>query len=92
MEGVVTQAGVPASGVQVILQLEQCDCASCVNPDSCQCCPGLTLTLTDGMGHYIISVPPGRYSLRVKLAERQPFRVSNLELKAGDVMRRDFDL
>lgn len=92
MEGMVTQGGIPVSGAQIILQLEQCDCASCSDPDSCQCCPGLTLTLTDGMGHYTISVPPGTYSLRVKLAERQPYRLSNLELKAGDAIHRNFDL
>ncbi|MBX7152526.1 carboxypeptidase-like regulatory domain-containing protein [bacterium] len=92
MEGVVKQGGTPISGAQVILQLEQCDCASCANSDSCQCCPGLTLTLTDGMGHYTISVPAGTYSLRVKIAERQPYRLSNLGLNAGEVVYRNFDL
>ncbi|MCB0834935.1 MAG: carboxypeptidase regulatory-like domain-containing protein [Bacteroidetes bacterium] len=84
--------GAAAAGVQVILQLEQCDCASCTDPAGCTCCPGLTLTLTSTEGWYTISVPAGTYSMKVKAQSGKPYREQGIELKQGVVVVRNIQL
>lgn len=84
VRGIVTDAdGNIAAGIQAVLQLVSCDCSSCEEEGACDCCPGLTVTVTGSTGFYTLSVPPGVYGLRATIPDYGSKRYPDLDLKPG---------
>jgi len=80
------------AGVQVIIQLDRCDCSACAPVDECGCCPGLTLTVSNQKGHYSLTVPPGIYSIRINHPGYPRVFLANNRLDRGMRWKKDFKL
>ena len=79
-------------GVQVIIQMERCECTICENEPACDCCPGLTLTVSDQRGYYTATVPAGTYSVRINHPGYPRIFAAHNELKSGTRWKKDFKL
>ena len=71
VSGDVTDAsGAHVSAAELTVNLKQCKCSDCDNPERCDCCPPQFSLRSDEIGHYSFKVPHGKYAVDAKAGSR----------------------